>query len=557
MDDSKILIVEDEYIVATDLKQRLEDMGHEIVGIEGDGKGAIKIEDSQRKYFDLYNFAPVGYFTLDKEGIILEVNLTGALLFGVEKLNLNGKAFIQFIDPEFRHKFHNHIQKVLETGNKDTIELKLLRSDDNSFYAHFETINVRDDNGNFKEYRIAITDITDYKRAENSRHQRDEIFRLIFDQSLTGFIVASLDYTPLRVNNALSRMLGYSKEELLRMKFNEYTYPEDLDIEVEQKKLLILGEIDNFVLKKRFIHKNGDIVWGNLSVYAIKDQTGKPVRIMTMVEDITRMKQMELLVQKRTDKLTNINRLLNIEIDDYEKAESRLEELIDKLKMSNKELEQFANVSSHDLKEPLRMITNFLQLLKRRYTDDLDEDANDFINFAVDGAKRLDMMINDLLEYSRVGSKERELNYVNCEEIVKLVLINLKTLIENNHAVITYDSLPTIYANDHLMVQLFQNLISNAIKYRGNENPEIHISSDKHDKEYIFAVKDNGIGIDTKHLERIFTIFQRLHTREEYEGTGIGLAIAYKILQQHGGKIWAESELGKGTTFYFTLPNKK
>jgi len=520
-------------------------------------KAQIKLEDSQRKYFDLYNFAPVGYFTLDKEGIISEVNLTGASLLDIEKLNLHKRAFIQYIDPDYRNKFHQHIKKVDETGTKNTTELKLLRSDNNSFYAHFETINVQDENGNFKEYRITITDITAYKKAENSRYQRDEIFRLIFDQSLTGFIIASLDFTPLRVNNALSKMLGYSKDELLKMKFNEYTFSEDLDVEVEQKKLLILGEIDNFVLKKRYIHKNGDIVWGNLSVYAIKDQTGKPVCIMTIVEDITRRKQMELLVEHRTDKLTNINRLLNIEIDDYEKAETRLEELIDKLEMSNKELEQFAYVSSHDLKEPLRMITTFLQLLKRRYADDLDEDANDFINFAVEGAKRLNIMINDLLEYSRIGSQARELNYVNCEEILKLVLINLKTLIEDNYAVITYDSLPTIYANDQQMVQLFQNLISNAIKYRGNENPEIHISSDKHDKEYIFAVKDNGIGIDTKHLERIFTIFQRLHTREEYEGSGIGLAIAYKILQQHHGKIWAESEPGKGTTIYFTLPNKK
>jgi chemotaxis family two-component system sensor kinase Cph1 len=202
------------------------------------------------------------------------------------------------------------------------------------------------------------------------------------------------------------------------------------------------------------------------------------------------------------------------------------------------------------------MITSFLQLLQKKYADNLDENANEFINFAIDGAKRLDLLINDLLEFSRIGSQERELKYLNSEKIVELVLINLKLLIQDNNVKITRDPLPSIYANDQQIVQLFQNLISNAIKYRSEKNPEIHISSNKLDNEYIFSVKDNGIGIDKKHLEQIFTIFQRLHTRGKYAGTGIGLAISEKIVQQHHGKIWAESKLGKGTTFYFTLPNR-
>ncbi|HSP86494.1 MAG TPA: ATP-binding protein, partial [Ignavibacteriaceae bacterium] len=248
------------------------------------------------------------------------------------------------------------------------------------------------------------------------------------------------------------------------------------------------------------------------------------------------------------------NKILNVEICDHEKTEIKLEKLIDKLEISNTELEQFAYVSSHDLKEPLRMITSFLQLLKKKYEDDLDEDANNYINYAVDGAKRLDLMIDDLLEYSRIGSQERELKYLNSEKIVELVLINLKELLKDNNAIVTHDPLPIIYANDQQMVQLFQNLIANAIKYRGKKNPEIHISADKVNNAYIFSVKDNGIGIDQQHLERIFTIFQRLHTLEKHEGSGIGLAISQKILEQHGGKIWAESQLGKGTTIYFTIP---
>jgi chemotaxis family two-component system sensor kinase Cph1 len=227
------------------------------------------------------------------------------------------------------------------------------------------------------------------------------------------------------------------------------------------------------------------------------------------------------------------------------------------LKNSNKELEQFAYVASHDLREPLRMITSFLQLLKRRYVDTLDKDANEFIDYAVDGAQRMDVMIKDLLDYSRIGCKELKFEYLKSEEILKTAIINLNSSIEENNAIITYDHLPLIYANGLQMVQLFQNLIGNAIKYRGEEDPEIHISIKEVNDEYIFSIKDNGIGIDQKHLNRIFTIFHRIHAKDEYEGTGIGLAISEKILQKHRGKIWAESEPRKGTTFHFTLPNQK
>ena len=238
------------------------------------------------------------------------------------------------------------------------------------------------------------------------------------------------------------------------------------------------------------------------------------------------------------------------------RAEIEIKENLKQLAESNKELEQFAYITSHDLREPLRMITSFLQLLERRYKDQLDQDANEFIEFAVNGAKRLDNMTNDLLLYSRITSQKREIAPVNIEEVLEEVLINLKVPIEENNAVITHDPLPTINGDAQLMVQLFQNIIGNAIKYHGEETPKIHISDKKEKNQYLFSIKDNGIGMSTKHLERIFTIFQRLHTQEEYEGTGIGLAIAQKIVKQSGGQIWAESELGKGTTFYFTIPDK-
>ncbi len=245
-----------------------------------------------------------------------------------------------------------------------------------------------------------------------------------------------------------------------------------------------------------------------------------------------------------------------VEVLMRKKAELEIIKNMKRLAQSNKELEQFAYITSHDLREPLRMITSFLQLLQRRYQDQLDKDANEFIEFAVDGAKRLDNMTNDLLSYSRITSKKRQVELVNFEEVLKEALQNLKIPIEETNAVITHEPLPTIKGNAKLKVQLFQNIIGNALKYRSQKTPQIHISAKKKNDHYVFSIKDNGIGMSKDHLTKIFTIFQRLHTHEEYEGTGIGLAIAQKIVHQQGGIIWAESELGKGSTFYFTIPTK-
>ena len=224
------------------------------------------------------------------------------------------------------------------------------------------------------------------------------------------------------------------------------------------------------------------------------------------------------------------------------------------LEQSNKDLQQFAYVASHDLKEPLRMISSFLQLLEKRQADKLDEESKEFIEFAVTGAQRLDSLINDLLEYSKVANKKREFNNVNLNDILKQTILNLKSVIDDNNAEITYNELPTIKGDEQLLTQLFQNLISNSIKYRREIIPKINISAMQESSQYLFKLKDNGIGISPKHLDKIFTIFQRLHSKEEYEGTGIGLAIVQKIVHQHGGEVWAESKPGKGSTFYFTIP---
>ncbi|MGA2677387.1 MAG: sensor histidine kinase [Methanobacterium sp.] len=234
--------------------------------------------------------------------------------------------------------------------------------------------------------------------------------------------------------------------------------------------------------------------------------------------------------------------------------EDELQETLIKLKRSNSELEQFAYVASHDLQEPLRMISSFLQLLQMRYSGQLDSDADEFINFAVEGAKRMQNLIQDLLAYSRVTTKGNEFKDIKMEEALEQALVNLKMSIEENNANITHDPLPIITADYSQMIQLLQNLIGNSIKYRSDKIPEIHISAQEKDNDWIFSVEDNGIGIDPQYSDQVFQIFKRLHTNEEYKGTGIGLAITKRIIERHSGRIWVESELGKGSKFYFTIP---
>jgi light-regulated signal transduction histidine kinase (bacteriophytochrome) len=238
---------------------------------------------------------------------------------------------------------------------------------------------------------------------------------------------------------------------------------------------------------------------------------------------------------------------------DRKRMEAALREKTEKLARSNEDLEQFAYVASHDLQEPLRMVTSYVQLLAKRYKSKLDADANEFIDFAVDGAIRMRKLINDLLTYSGVGTQGKELSPTDSEAVLAQSVNDLKLTIEDNEALVTHDPLPTVMADRPQLGQLFQNLIGNAIKFRGNEPPRVHISASRNGSGWIFSVRDNGIGIAPEYSERIFIIFQRLHSRQEYAGTGIGLAICKKIVERHGGHIWVESEVGKGATFRFSL----
>jgi PAS domain S-box-containing protein len=235
------------------------------------------------------------------------------------------------------------------------------------------------------------------------------------------------------------------------------------------------------------------------------------------------------------------------------KAEANLLQKVAELNRSNEELGQFAYIASHDLQEPLRMVASYTQLLSRRYKGKLDSDADEFIAFAVDGAGRMQRLIQDLLAYSRVGTQGSNLLDISSEEALQLALLNLRGAIKESGALVTHDPLPAVLADEMQLTQLFQNLVGNAIKYQGPGVPKVHITAGSSGEKWTFSVQDNGLGIEPQYFERIFGMFQRLHKREEFAGTGIGLAICKKIVEQHGGSISVESQPGQGSTFRFAL----
>jgi len=282
----------------------------------------------------------------------------------------------------------------------------------------------------------------------------------------------------------------------------------------------------------------------------------KPIDTVEFVAKIRVMLRLIQAEEDLRDIADHLEELVEERTKDLERARAALAKHAEELARSNAELEQFAYVASHDLQEPLRMVASYVQLLEQRYKDKLDSDANEFIEYAVDGALRMQKLIDGLLAYSRVGTLGKEFAPTDTEALLDDVLANLQVAIEETGAVVTHDPLPTVPADDVQLARVFQNLISNAIKFCSEEPPRVHISAAQDADEWVFSVRDNGIGIDPQHHERIFTLFQRLHTRRQYPGIGVGATIARVIVQRHGGRIWVESEPGKGSTFYFTISTR-
>ncbi|MCG6981976.1 MAG: PAS domain S-box protein [Deltaproteobacteria bacterium] len=367
-------------------------------------------------------------------------------------------------------------------------------------------------------------EIAERAQTEKGLAEREATLRSIFLAAPTG-IGMLRNRVIEQANDRICEMTGYSREELLGQSAKMlYLTEEEFEL-VGQEKYSQINKQGTGAVETRWRRKDGEVLDVLLSLAPIDPEDLSGGVTFTAL-DITERKRAEVALERKTEELA----------------------------CSNAELEQFAYVASHDLQEPLRMISSYVQLLERRYKEKLDSDADDFIAFAVDGANRMQNLIKDLLAYSRVGTKGEGFEPTPCESVLDITLANLQFAIEENGARVTHDPLPTVLADSSQLAQLFQNLIANAIKFRREEAPHVHIAAERHEHEWLFSVRDNGIGIDKEYSGRIFEIFQRLHGRNAYPGTGIGLAMCKKIVERHGGHIWIKSEPGRGSTFYFTFP---
>lgn len=369
--------------------------------------------------------------------------------------------------------------------------------------------------------------------AEEYVKRQAELIELSFD----AIIVWELDGAIESWNRGAEELYGYSKSEALGHVTHELLSTfHPLPWNQIKEELLENGRWEGEIKHQT---KEGRIILVSTRKQLVIRKDGSQV-VMETNRDITKRKKAE-------EKLKNSYIKLRL-------TQNKLEETIHKLKTSNAELEQFAYVASHDLQEPLRMISSFAQLLEKRYKDRLDQDANDYIGFVVDAAHRMKELIDDLLAFSRLNTESMEFKAIKMSESLKEVLSNLQTLIKENDAEITSTPLPTIKGDPSQIRQLFQNLIVNAIKFNDKKSPRIHVSLQDFGNFWKLGISDNGIGIVPEHQEKIFDVFKRVHSREEYPGTGIGLAICKKIVERHGGRIWVESEPETGSTFNFTLP---
>ncbi len=380
-------------------------------------------------------------------------------------------------------------------------------------------------------YTAILRDVSERRRAEQALRESESLFRTALEWSPIGMAIRDLDGHWLAVNRALCDLVGYTEEELRKLSFREISHPDDVDADAVLAEELLAGQRQGYSREKRYVHKDGHVVWILLAVTLVRSERGEPRFFIAQMKNITDRKNAQALLARQTEELAR----------------------------SNAELEQFAYVASHDLQEPLRMVASYTQLLARRYEGQLDEKADRWIGYAVDGAQRMQALINDLLALSRVGTHGRPLQLCQCDAMLTRVLESLAVAIAESEAEVTVDALPPLHADAGQLGQLFQNLIGNALKFRRpGVPPRIHVGVERRNRdglgEWLFSVSDNGIGMDPSYTEQVFVLFQRLHTREEYPGTGIGLAICRKIVDRHGGRIWVESTPGAGSTFYFILP---
>ncbi len=462
--------------------------------------------------------------TISRGGQIADVNQATEVVTGVARQQLIGSDFsTYFTEPDEARKVY---AEVLVRGSvrnhplviRDSISGKLTD-------VLYNATVFKSEAGEVQGIFAAARDVTDRKRAERALQESEDAFRTLAELVPQLVWVCTHDGLGIYFNQ---RWVDYTGLTLEQSYGNGWYAAFHLD--GKQSALDVWNHTaaigNTYRLESRLQSRDGHDRWFLTKGVALTDGAGRVLRWFGTCTDI----------------------------EDLKRSEEALRRITADLARSNADLEQFAYVASHDLQEPLRMVASFTQLLGQRYKGQLDADADEFIGYAVDGARRMQALVNDLLSYSRVGTRGKELIAVDFEQVLQMVLTNLQARLEESGGQVTHGPLPTVMGDETQLWQVLQNLVGNALKFHGSEPPRVHVSAKEIEGEWRFSVRDNGIGIDPQFANRIFLVFQRLHSRAEYPGTGLGLAIAKKILERHGGRIWMESEPGKGSIFYFTLP---
>jgi PAS domain S-box-containing protein len=488
-------------------------------------------KESEAKYRGLLEAAPDAMVVVNVAGEIVLLNVRAEKEFGYSRDELIGQKVKNIIPEGFAERLiadgtrsaAEALAQQIGTG----IELIGRRKDGSEFPIELMLSPLESAEGIL--VTAAIRDISVRKGAETHLAQMEGRYRGLLEAAPDAMVVVNVAGEIVLLNVRAEKEFGYSRDELVGQKV---------------KNIIPEGFAERIIADGT-----------RSAAEALAQQIGMGIELIGRRKDGSEF-PIELMLSPLESAEGILVTAAIRDISVRQKAEKHLVKTVGELKRSNDELRQFAYVSSHDLQEPLRMVSSYTQLLAKRYKGRLDSDADEFIAYAVDGCNRMQGLIQDLLTYSRAGTNGKALHEISSEDALRVALTNLRPTIEQSGAVVTHDSLPAVTTDAPQLTQVFQNLVGNAIKYRGHEVPQVHVSATNNGgDEWIFSVRDNGLGIDPQYFERIFIIFQRLHGREEFEGTGIGLAICKKILERLGGRIWVESRPEKGSTFYFALPD--
>jgi two-component system, chemotaxis family, CheB/CheR fusion protein len=495
---------------------------------------------TERQLADVAESSADAIFVKSLEGTILTWNPAAEAVYGYPATEAIGSNVSMLIPPDRMSELAGVMEKIKRGQSITAFETERVRKDGRALQVSLSLSPMRDDSRQIVGVSTVTRDITERIRLE--QHRRAAFYtRSLIEVSLDPLVTIGPDGKVTDVNKATEEATGAPRERLIGTDFAVY-FTDPAEASRGYRKVLSDGEVRDYALTIRHVSGRTMDVLYNASVY--HDEAGQLLGVFAAARDVTERKRAEAELKKHQLHLEAL----------VEERTAELQKVAEDLARSNRDLQQFAAVASHDLQEPLRTVSGFVQLLQKKYADQLDAEADTFIGHAVDGAKRMEILIKDLLAYARVDSRRREPSPTDANLALRQALDNLGDRIQETRAEITHGKLPTVRTDPSQLAQLFQNLLGNAMKFHAEAPPKIHVDACREGDYWRFSVSDNGIGIASEYQDHIFEVFRRLHSRAQYAGTGIGLAICKKIVERHGGRIWVESEPGHGSTFHFILP---